>query len=92
MVADKLVELWKKDIAIAPARFAALEMPVLVMLGDDDMQSVENASQIHQAMRNAQLAVVPGTSHALLMEKPALVDQILLDFLAPEQAPKMFRA
>ncbi|MGH3800976.1 MAG: alpha/beta fold hydrolase [Pseudonocardiaceae bacterium] len=34
------------------------------------------------------LAVVPGTSHVLPLEKPALVNQLLLNFLAEEQSPK----
>jgi len=31
----------------------------------------------------AQLCVVPGASHDLLAEKPALANRIILDFLAP---------
>jgi len=34
------------------------------------------------------LVVVLGTSHALPLEKPALVNQLLLNFLAEEQSPK----
>ncbi|MGH3165286.1 MAG: alpha/beta fold hydrolase [Trebonia sp.] len=40
---------------------------------------------------DAQLAIIPGTSHALPAEKPGLVNQILLlDFFAAEQAPRFF--
>ena len=31
-----------------------------------------------------ELAVVPGTSHGLLVEKPELCDRIILDFLEGE--------
>ncbi|MEU1256299.1 alpha/beta fold hydrolase [Streptomyces chartreusis] len=37
----------------------------------------------------SQLAVVPGTSHALPMEKPAEVNRIVLDFLAHEPITTM---
>jgi len=30
---------------------------------------------------NAELAVVPGTSHGLLVEKPDLCNKIMMDFL-----------
>ena len=36
----------------------------------------------------AQVAVVPGTSHGLPLEKPGLGNSLLLDFLADPQPPK----
>jgi hypothetical protein len=42
-----------------------------------------------RALPDAQLAVVPGTTHALPMEKPELTNRLILDFLATEQVPKM---
>ena len=47
------------------------------------------AAAIARALPEAQLAIVPGTSHALPMEKPELVNRLLLDFLADEQPPKL---
>jgi hypothetical protein len=38
------------------------------------------------------LAVVPGTDHLLMFEKPDLVNRIILDFLADKQAPKLSRS
>jgi hypothetical protein len=35
--------------------------------------------------------VVPGTSHGLPYEKPALVSQLVLDFLSSKQADKMIQ-
>ena len=48
-----------------------------------------HAAALAGAIPDAQLAVVPGTSHALPMEKPVIVNQLVLDFLADEQVPKM---
>ena len=42
-----------------------------------------------RAIPNAQLGVVPGTSHALPFEKPDLVNRLVLEFLATEQVPRM---
>jgi pimeloyl-ACP methyl ester carboxylesterase len=42
---------------------------------------------MYDALPNAELAVVPGTSHFLTQEKPHLVNALLLDFLANEPVP-----
>ncbi|HYT78475.1 MAG TPA: alpha/beta hydrolase [Actinomycetota bacterium] len=36
---------------------------------------------------DAELAVVPGTSHGLLYEKPGLCNAIILDFLTADPVP-----
>jgi pimeloyl-ACP methyl ester carboxylesterase len=63
--------------------------PTLVLIGDDDMISLEHTSALYNAIPNSELAVVPGTSHTLLMEKPYLVNQLVLDFLEKDP-PKTF--
>ena len=63
--------------------------PTLVLAADDDVVTIEHAAAMQRALPDAQLAVVPGTSHALPMEKPEIVNRLILDFLAPEQVAKM---
>jgi pimeloyl-ACP methyl ester carboxylesterase len=58
-----------------------------VLAGDDDMISLEHTSALFRAIPNSELAVVPGTSHALPMEKPDLVNRLILDFLQTDPAP-----
>jgi pimeloyl-ACP methyl ester carboxylesterase len=53
----------------------------LVMLGDDDEVRLEHAIEMYRSLPAAELAVVPGTSHGLLVEKPGLCNQIIADFL-----------
>jgi pimeloyl-ACP methyl ester carboxylesterase len=52
------------------------------MVGDDDMMTLEHTVDLYRAIPDAQLAVVPGASHAVPLEKPALVNTLILDFLA----------
>ena len=40
-------------------------------------------------LAEAELAVVPGTSHGLLVEKPALCNQIIIDFLTQDPVATM---
>ena len=51
------------------------------MFSDDDLVTMTHAVEMYEALPNAELAVVPGTSHFLTQEKPHLVNQLVLDFL-----------
>jgi hypothetical protein len=42
---------------------------------------------LYDNLPHAELAIVPGTSHFLTQEKPALVNQLILDFLTNEPVP-----
>jgi pimeloyl-ACP methyl ester carboxylesterase len=42
---------------------------------------------MYRSLPEAELAVVPGTSHVLVMEKPALVTQLVLDLLTSDAVP-----
>jgi pimeloyl-ACP methyl ester carboxylesterase len=90
VVFDKLTDLWRRDPGIPLSRLADVTAPTLVLLGDDDLLTNEHAVAISDALPQSQLAIVPGASHALPMERPDLTNQLLLGFLAAEQAPKLF--
>jgi pimeloyl-ACP methyl ester carboxylesterase len=59
----------------------------LIMAGDDDEVRLEHAVAMYRALPAAELAVVPGTSHGLLPEKPELCNQIIVDFLSNDPVP-----
>jgi len=61
--------------------------PTLVMAADDDMVTLEHTLALYRGLRDAQLAVVPGTSHLLLHEKPQLCTRLVTDFLTTEPTP-----
>ena len=56
--------------------------PTLVIVGDDDYITVSHAEAFSRTVANGQLAVVPGASHILPMEKPDLFNELVLDFTA----------
>lgn len=91
VVFDKLHQLLMTEPNIELTELERLSIPTLVLVADDDIGStVEYAATMQRALPHSQLAVVPGTSHASLMEKPELVNRLILDFLAPEQVTKLF--
>lgn len=61
----------------------------LVMLGDDDEVRLEHAIDLYRALPDGELAIIPGTSHGLLVEKPELCNQIMLDFLTRDPVPTL---
>ena len=65
--------------------------PTLVLLADDGMVTAAHGDAMRRALPNSQLAVVPGTTHLLVLEKPSLVDRLVLDFLASAQVAETTR-
>ena len=59
----------------------------LVMVADDDEVRLEHALELYRSLPDAELAVVPGTSHGLLVEKPALCNLLITEFLAQDPVP-----
>lgn len=68
---------------------AHISAPTLVMAADDDLVSITHLEAMRDALPEAQLAIVPGTSHGLPLEKPALTADLILGFLADEQVTKL---
>jgi pimeloyl-ACP methyl ester carboxylesterase len=57
-----------------------------VMVADDEV-TPEHAIALYRGVPDAELAVVPGASHGLLHEKPALCNSITVDFLTTDPVP-----
>jgi pimeloyl-ACP methyl ester carboxylesterase len=89
VVFGKFIEMARREPHIAVDDLARISAPTLVLIGDDDMVSLEHTASLYRAIPNGELAVVPGTSHTVLMEKPELMNRIVLDFLTQERAATM---
>ena len=69
---------------------ARITAPTLVVVGDDDVIELSHTCALYESLPAGQLAVVPATSHALPMEKPAEVSRIIGEFLTGDAAPQTF--
>jgi len=78
---DKIRTMWAEPFDWT-ARVRRLSAPTLVIVGDDDYVSVEHAEAFSRLVERGQLAVVPGASHLVPMEKPDLFNRLVLDFTA----------
>jgi pimeloyl-ACP methyl ester carboxylesterase len=84
VVLAKMAQTHLVEPTLAPADLGRIGCRTLVMVGDDDEVRLEHAVEMYRALADGELAVVPGTSHGLLVEKPELCNQIILDFLEGE--------
>jgi pimeloyl-ACP methyl ester carboxylesterase len=57
------------------------------MVADDDEVRLEHATSLYRGLPDAEPAVITGTSHGLLHEKPALCNRIIVDFLTSDPVP-----
>lgn len=81
-VARKAVDMWRTQPALTTDDLARIEAPTLVLVGDDDLITLEHTIDLYRAVPGSQLAVVPGSSHTVPLEKPALLNRLVLDHLA----------
>ncbi|MFJ5773942.1 alpha/beta fold hydrolase [Streptomyces sp. NPDC093094] len=90
VVAGKLLEEYGRAPDLSTEELARIEAPTLVLVGDDDMVTLEHTIALYRALPRGELAVVPGASHMAPMEKPAVVNRAVLDFLGAGPAETMF--
>jgi pimeloyl-ACP methyl ester carboxylesterase len=63
---------------------AHISTPTLVLAGDDDMFPATHTVALYGALPNAQLAILPGASHLVVFEQPALLAELIHTFFATD--------
>jgi pimeloyl-ACP methyl ester carboxylesterase len=86
-VVAKLAEMHAAEPAFTVADLREITARTLVLVGDDDEVRLEHAIDLYLNVPDAELGVVPGTSHGLLVEKPDRCNQLIVDFLTTEPVP-----
>jgi len=87
VVLTKVARSVAEDRPLEAGELAAVTCPTLVMTADDDLVTLEHILALYRGLPDAQLAVVPGTSHLLLHEKPELCTRLVGDFLTGAPVP-----
>jgi pimeloyl-ACP methyl ester carboxylesterase len=87
VVVAKLAAMHAEQPSFSLADLGQLSCRTLVLLADDDEVRLEHAFAMYRAIPDAEMAVVPGTSHGLLVEKPELCNQIIEAFLTTDPVP-----
>ena len=59
---------------------ARIDVPVLILTGDEDELCIETSVMLKRAIARAGLAVLPQSGHGINLEEPALFNQLVGDF------------
>ncbi|PXY34508.1 hydrolase [Prauserella coralliicola] len=87
VVMEKIARAAREEPGFTEADLARIACRTLVLVGDDDLVTLEHTIALYRGIRHSELAVVPGTSHVLLLEKPAQCKAIVAEFLTGEPVP-----
>src|SRR6516165_6592545 len=89
VVVDKLARMHREEPTLEADDLRGVRSRTLVMVGDDDEVRLEHALAMYRGIPDAELMIVPGTSHGLLVEKPDLCNNVILEFLSEDPIPTM---
>ena len=81
VVFQKTIRMWLNEPNISKDDLGKISAPALVMAGDRDATRFEHTLELFRSIRNAEMCIVPGTTHFLLSEKPELATRVILEFL-----------
>ncbi len=83
--------IWTSEPTLSTDDLGKVLCPTLIMAGDDENFSLAHIASMYEAIPQGRLAIVPGTSHYVIKEKPELTQAIIKDFL-DNLAPPQTRA
>ncbi|HQK39159.1 MAG TPA: alpha/beta hydrolase, partial [Flavobacterium alvei] len=81
---DLAIDLNNLDLKYPNLNFTDLNViksKTLIIAGDHDMIKGEHTLKIYESIPNAQLAILPNSSHSALIENSTLFNEIVLRFL-----------
>jgi pimeloyl-ACP methyl ester carboxylesterase len=84
VVVEKVSRAAKDDPGLSATELAAVSARTLVMAADDDLVHLEHTLALYRGIPRSELAVIPGTSHTLLLEKPELCTRLVAEFLTAD--------
>lgn len=80
--------IWTSEPTLTIDEISKISCPALIMAGDDENFSFAHTTSLYEALPQGRLAIVPGTSHFLVKEKPHLAQEIIKDFLHDVSPPQ----
>jgi len=84
---DKTIAMFMAEPTLTAGELAGVDVPTLVLAGDDDLIKLDHTCDLYRALPNAQLAIVPAASHLLPVEQPEETARIVERFLTADLPP-----
>ncbi len=91
VIGAKLKDLWlhyPTPDELSPAILRTIQARVLVMAGDHDVVPLAHTTELYRSLPNAELFILPGTSHRTFRTRPDWVNPVIRAFLDSETATK----
>jgi pimeloyl-ACP methyl ester carboxylesterase len=89
VVQAKIARAAAEDSGLTPNDLERITCPVLVVSADDDLVTLEHTITLYRSLPDAQLAIVPGSSHLLLHEKPEFCVNLVVEFMTRHPIPTL---
>lgn len=80
------VQMRRPSLYDLEAELAALQVPLLVVVGDEDDHSIQPGVFLKRTVPRSGLAMFPKSGHTLNLEEPELFNRLLAEFLAQVEA------
>jgi len=77
---DDTRKMWTTDVYIPDEKLKSISVPVMVVMGDKDLMTLEHGIEIHRAIPSSEFCVLPNTSHMVFGEVPDIISAIALRF------------
>jgi pimeloyl-ACP methyl ester carboxylesterase len=73
-------KMWLSATYVSLNQLKSIDIPTMLLQGDRDLIKIEHVTEMYRSLANSELCILPNASHYVLHEKPAIVNQIALDF------------
>ncbi|MFX1496656.1 MAG: alpha/beta fold hydrolase [Promethearchaeota archaeon] len=82
---EKEMDMAKREPNFTLDQLKNIESPTLIIFGgEEQLYPLKVMQEMTDAIPNSRLEVIPGGTHLVLMEKPKLVNQLIVSFLKKE--------
>lgn len=78
---NKVIAMWRTEPKWTPERLGRIRARVMICAGENDVVRRDHTEALAKAIPGAKLWIVPKATHSVLLEKPDLVNPVILEFL-----------
>lgn len=77
---ESSIKMWFEEISVTEDELKSINIPVLVIRGDQDLIKLEHSIQIVRALNKGELCVYPGAGHNIPSEHAEILCKIAVEF------------
>jgi pimeloyl-ACP methyl ester carboxylesterase len=77
----KILDMWRTQPHFKSAELRSIRARTMICAGENDVVRRDHTEELARAIPGAKLWIVPGASHSVILEQPALVNRTVMRFL-----------